>query len=104
MNIADQAGNLTLLRAPWQNGKSIQIRPQILIAFIDAHKACDTASIDHDLVIHSLFNLARSNGYVLQLTENIGKLHPDKFHIIFPHHADDIFLAVLAHEKASFTK
>ena len=97
-------GHLPVLGPPGQDGEGAEIRPQILVAFVDAHKTLDAAAVDHDLVVHGLFDLAGGDGHVFQLAENIGELHPDEFHIIFPHHADDVFLAVLAHEKASFTK
>ena len=31
------------------------------------------------------------------LPEDVRELHPDEFHVPFPHQADDIFLAVFAH-------
>ena len=65
---------LALLGPPGQYGESIQIRTQVLVGFLDAHKALDGAAVDHDLIIDRLLDLRSRNGHVLQLTKNIGKL------------------------------
>jgi hypothetical protein len=88
-----------VLGPPGQDREGIQIRPQILIALIDADEALNAASVDHDFVVYGLLNLAGRDGHILQLTENIGELHPDKFHIPFPDHADDVFLRIPAHDS-----
>ena len=99
VHIADQAGHLALLGPPGQYGESIQIRTQVLVGFLDAHKALDGAAVDHDLIIDRLLDLRSRNGHVLQLTKNIGKLHTDKLHIVLMHHPNDVILAVPAHDE-----
>ena len=71
---------------------------KILIRFLNADKAFNGAAVDHDLVVHSLFDLRSRDRHVLQLTEDVRKLHTDELHAFFSNHADDVFLAVPAHE------
>ena len=97
--VANQPGDLARLRPPGQNRIAVQIGAQVLVGFVDAHKALDGAAVDHDLVVHGLFNLGRGDGHVLQLTEDVRKLHADELHISLPHQADDLFLA--AHRKTT---
>ena len=91
VHVADQAGDFPLLRAPGQNGERVQIRPQILIGFVDADKSLDGTSVNHDLVVDRFFYLTGGNGHVFQLAENVGELHTDEFHIVLFHHFNDIF-------------
>ena len=100
IDVADQAGNASVLRPPRQYRERIQIGAQILIGFVDADKALDGAAVDHDLVVHRLFDLRSGDGHVLQLAEDVRKLHTDELHVLILHHANDVFLAVLAHETA----
>ena len=86
-----------MLRTPGQDREGVQVGTQVLVALIDADKALNAAAVDHDFIVDSLFDLAGGDCHVLQLAENIRKLHPDKFHVVFLDHADDVFLRVLAH-------
>ena len=88
-----------MLRTPGQDREGVQVGMQILIALIDADKALNAAAVDHDLIIDGLFDLAGSDRHVLQLAEDIGELHADKFHVAFPYQADNVFLRVLAHNR-----
>ena len=96
--IADQARNPSVLRPPGQNGEGIQIRIQVLVALLNAGEAFDGAAVDHDLVVYGLLNLACSDCHILELTEDIGKLHADKFHIAILDHFDDVFSGILTHD------
>ena len=100
IDVADQSRDATMLRPPRQNRVGIQIGVQILIGFMNADEALDGAAVDHDLVIHRLFNLRSGDGHVLQLSEDVRKLHTDELHVLIFYHAQDVFLAVLSHETA----
>lgn len=77
MYIADQAGNFAMLRLRGQNGEEIQTGIQILVTFLTAGKVFKGASVDHNLVVHNLFNLAGDNRDILELAENIGERHAE---------------------------
>ena len=98
VHVADQPRHLPLLRTPRQHHERIQIRIQVLVRLVDAHKSFDRASVNHDLVVHRLLDLRCRDRHILQLAEDVRKLHPDKFHVPFLHQPDDVFLAVLAHD------
>ena len=96
--VADQSRNLAVLGPPGQDRKGVQVGMQVLVALVDPDKALDAAAVDHDLVIDRFLDLAGGDRHVFQLAEDIGKLHPDEFHIVFPYQADNVFLRVLAHD------
>ena len=98
VHVADQAGNLAVLRSPGKHREGIQIRIEVLVGLVDANEAFNGAAVDHDLVVDSLLNLGCGDGDILQLTENVGELHADELHVSLANQADDVFLAVLTHD------
>ena len=98
VHIADQPGHLGLLRLPGENDEAVQVGIQVLVGLVDADKALDGRAVQHDLVVHRLLNLGGGDGYVFQLAENVGELHPDELHVFFPHRADDILFGI-AHDS-----
>ena len=51
VHVTDNAGYLALLWPPWENRKGVQIRIQIHVGLLDAHKALDRRSVKHNTVI-----------------------------------------------------
>ena len=96
VDVADQPGNLPVPGVPGQDDKGVQIRPEIHIGLLNTHKALDGRAVEHTLVIQCFFHLAGRNGHILQGAENVRKLQPDKFHVIFPDNPDDVLLGVFA--------
>ena len=102
VDLADQTGHLAVLRAPGQHREGVQVRPEVLVGFLNADKALNGAAVHHDLVVHGPLNLGGGDRYVFQLTENIGELHTDELNVLFFHQPDDIFLGVFAHGRSPF--
>ena len=96
--VAEQARHLDALRQPGQDCEGIQIGIQVLVALLNAGEAFDGTAVDHDLVVHGLFDLADGDRDILQLSEDVGELHADVLHIALLDHADDVFPAVLTHD------
>ena len=46
-------------------------------------------AVEHDLVVHRLLDLGGRDGHVLELSEDVGKLEADEFHILFLRHGED---------------
>ena len=92
--VADQPGHPSLRGPPREDGKAVQIGVQALVRLVDAGVPLDGGAVEHNLVVHRLFDLRGSDGHVFQLTENIHELHPDKFNVLLLHQADDVFLGV----------
>ena len=97
IHITNQPCHLPLLRPPRKNFKSIQIRMQVHIRLLNPHKSLNRRTIKHTTIIQCLSQLAGSYGHILQHSKNICKLQTDKLHIIFFHHTDDVFFAILIH-------
>ena len=95
--VADEARHPAVLRPPGEDGEGIQIGAQVLVALLNAGKVLDGTAVDHHLSVHGLLDLADGDRHVLQLAEDVGKLHADELHVALARHADDVFLAVLAH-------
>jgi len=64
---------------------------------VDAGEALDGAAVNHYLIIESLFELAGSDGHVLELAEDVGELHADELHVLVGYEAHDVLLGVLTH-------
>ena len=94
IHVADQPGHTAMLGTPGEDGKAVQIGVQILVRLVDAHKALDGGAVQSDLVVQSLLNLGSGDGHILQLTENVGKLHANEVNILFLDNANDVFLGV----------
>ena len=97
VHVADEARHLAVLRSPGKDGEGIQVGAQVLVALLDAGEALDGAAVDHHLSVHGLLDLADGDRHVFELAEDVGKLHADELHVALARHADDVFLAVLAH-------
>ena len=86
-----------MLRSPGKDGEGIQVGAQVLVALLNAREALDGTAVDHHLSVHGLLDLADGDRHVFELAEDVGKLHADELHVALARHADDVFLAVLAH-------
>ena len=69
---------------------------------MDAREALDGAAVNHYLVVEGLPELARGDGHVLELAEDVGELEPDELHVLVRDEAEDVFLSVVCHGKRSF--
>ena len=94
VHVADQPGHLALGGPPGENGKAVQVGIEALVRLVDPGEALDGGTVKHDLVVDSLLHLGGGDGHILQLAEDIHKLHADKFDLLLLHHPDDIFLGI----------
>ncbi|MPM67404.1 hypothetical protein SDC9_114326 [bioreactor metagenome] len=87
---------------PGQHREGVQIRPQVLVGFLNADEALNGAAVQHDLIVQRPFDLRGGDGHVFHLTEDVCELHPNELDILVAYHAEDVFLAVPAHLTVSF--
>ena len=88
---------------PGEDGKAVQIGVEVLVGLIDADEALDGGAVKHDLVVHRLLDLRGGDGHILQLSEDVHKLHPDEFDVLLLHDADDVFLSIAHGVSAPFS-
>ena len=98
MDVADEPGHAAKPPVPGQELEGLRVRPEILVALVNADKALDGRTVEGDLVVHGLLDLRSGDGHVLQLPENIRDLQADEPDVLLPHHADDL---VFIHAPAS---
>ena len=103
IHVADQPGHLALGGPPGEDGKAVQIGVEVLIGLIDAGVALDGGAVKGDLVVHRLFNLGGGDGHILQLSEDVHKLHPNEFDVLLLHDADNVFLSIAHGVSAPFS-
>ena len=84
MHIADDAGrSRTVLVAPGEQREGVEVRLQVHVRLVDTDKALDGGTVEHDLAVQRLFNLAEREGDIFHEAENIHKLQPEKIDV-FP--------------------
>ena len=79
---------------PGNDGKGIQIGIEILVGFVDADESLDGRAVKHDLVVDRTLDLGGGDGDVFQLSENIGELQADKFHVLLFHDPNNVFFGI----------
>ena len=94
IHITDNTRYFSLLRAPWKDCKSVQIRIQIHIRFLHTNKTFNCRTVKHAFVIQRFFKLTSGNRHIFQRSKNVGKLKTDKFNILFLYHSNDVSLRV----------
>ena len=65
---------------------------------MNTHEALDRAAVNHNFIVDRFFHLGSRDRHILKLTEDISELHADEFHVVFTYQANNVFLAVLAHD------
>ena len=106
VHIADEPGHLAVAGPPGEDGEGVQVGVEVLVRLVNADKALDGGAVEHDLVVHRLFDLRGGDGHIFQLAEDVRELEADKLNILLLHHADDVFFGVrhAGHSLHSFKK
>ena len=97
VDITNQAGYLTVLRSPGQDGERVKLRVQILIRLLYPSRILDGAAVQHDLPIQRSPNLGGCDCHIFQLSKNVGELHPNKLDVLVLHQPEDVRSVVGSH-------
>ena len=97
VHVADEPGHLAVVGPPGEDTEALEIRIEILVGLVDAHKALDGGTVEHALVVDGLLDLGGGNGHILQHAEDVGKLEPDKLNVLLLDDADDVLFVVDHH-------
>ena len=103
IHVADQPGNLAVHGPPGEDPEGLQVGIEVLIRLVNTDKAFNGGAVEHTLVVYSLLDLGGGDGHVLQLSEDVHKLHPNEFDVLLLHDADNVFLSIAHGVSAPFS-